>query len=249
MTNLKLIVTGTGRCGTVFLSKFLTSIGVPCCHEGVFNTDPEEKIIERINDSSKRTLSDCSLTSSFFDQDKKEWLDVLGSVADSSYMAAPYLNHSLVRDIPLIHVIRNPIDVISSFILDFNYFSDEMSIDDEYQNFIYQTVPELKHIAHQIDRAFWFYYSWNKIIEDACQNRNYMRINIENFDKNKVYDFVGGDKNLINSSFNDIKSNTNNSRESGIPLENFGGFFKDLVFDKAKQYGYKMNINNLKIML
>ena len=35
--NLKYLVTGTGRCGTVYMARILTSIGIPCGHETIFD--------------------------------------------------------------------------------------------------------------------------------------------------------------------------------------------------------------------
>ncbi|WFE45310.1 hypothetical protein [Verrucosispora sp. WMMD1129] len=36
---MRLVVTGSGRCGTKYLSALLTAAGVPCGHEQVFNAD------------------------------------------------------------------------------------------------------------------------------------------------------------------------------------------------------------------
>ena len=90
MENLKFIVTGTGRCGTVYLAKFLTSIGVPCCHEGIFDFEKKETIIKRIEDPSLRVLSRCSMLP-FLGGGKKieKWVDSKKTVADSSYLAVP----------------------------------------------------------------------------------------------------------------------------------------------------------------
>jgi hypothetical protein len=39
--NGRFVVTGSGRCGTKWMSKALTSAGVPCGHESVFGFNPE----------------------------------------------------------------------------------------------------------------------------------------------------------------------------------------------------------------
>lgn len=59
--NVKYVVTGTGRCGTGFMSKLLTSAGVPCGHEAIFGPGGPQDITDP-------TLE-----------------------ADASWLAAPYL--------------------------------------------------------------------------------------------------------------------------------------------------------------
>ena len=34
---LKYLVTGTGRSGTVYMARLLTSLGIPCSHEMIFD--------------------------------------------------------------------------------------------------------------------------------------------------------------------------------------------------------------------
>lgn len=245
MENLKFIVTGTGRCGTVHMAKFLTSIGVPCTHEGTFNFEKDKEILSRVVDPKKRVLSKCSVNG-FIKKETKNWVDPQITVADSSYLAVPYLSHPLVCEIPVLHVVRNPIKVISSFVQDFEYFShcfpnESNEYDAEiYEPIIWNILPELSKITTQLERACWYYYRWNQIIEDNCKFRKYLRINIETFDKEEVCDFVGGDRNLIVNSFNEADSNTNKKNPdinvSSVP----NGFFKNLLLKKSSDYGYHM---------
>ena len=48
---LKIISTGTGRCGTAYMSKLLTSVGIPCGHESLFTnkglTEYKYRILNR----------------------------------------------------------------------------------------------------------------------------------------------------------------------------------------------------------
>lgn len=249
MKNLKFLVTGTGRCGTVYLAKFLTSIGVPCCHEGVFNYDSED-VVKRIENSKIRNLSKCSMDMAMLqhNQEPNLWVDPKKTVADSSYLAVPYLNYPLMKNIPIIHVVRNPIDVISSFVLDLGYFSEITPHNDRnnnygevYEKIIWNTIPEIAFAQTQLERACWYYHEWNRIIEDAGKSRKYLRINIEDFDKTALCDFVGGKKDLIQSSFDDKKANTNKNRNFKVSINDIpSGFFKQLIIKKAKDYGYEL---------
>lgn len=249
MKNLKFLVTGTGRCGTVYLAKFLTSIGVPCCHEGVFNYDIKD-VAKRIQNSKIRNLSKCSMNMAMLQHNLEPnvWVDVKKTVADSSYLAVPFLEHPSFKNIPILHVVRHPMDVISSFVLDLGYFSENQPHNSQsnnwgevYEKIIWDTTPEIAFPQTQLERACWYYYEWNKIIEDAGKNRNYMRINIENFDKEAICDFVGGKKELIQSSFDDKKANTNKYRNFEISINDIpSGFFKQLIIKKAKDYGYEL---------
>ena len=49
---LRLLVTGTGRCGTGWASRVLTSAGLPCGHERVFNLGPPHVPPDMAADSS-----------------------------------------------------------------------------------------------------------------------------------------------------------------------------------------------------
>jgi hypothetical protein len=203
---LELIVTGTARSGTLYMARVLTSLGLPCGHESVFNYETKESIL-RFRDASKRTLS----TISIFDEisrienvpiplisepdsklEQGKWIDPTVIVADSSYMAMPYLNYKEIKKVPVIHVIRNPLAVISSMVLDFKYFTDEP---DEkvkpFQTWIYKQIPKIQSYNNPIDRACFYYIEWNLQIEEKCRNRPYIKIGIQEELKKNFFDFLG----------------------------------------------------------
>jgi hypothetical protein len=114
--DLKYLVTGCGRSGTVYMAKLLTSLGVPCGHETIFDFDGIERALERIAGSIPLKLSETSLRA------KEDWVDVNTIVADASYMAAPYLD--FFPDATIIHVVRHPVKVINSFCNYIHYFQN-----------------------------------------------------------------------------------------------------------------------------
>ena len=171
MMNLKYLVTGTGRCGTVYMARFLTSVGILCGHETVFDYCGIRGAKRRLSGEDDLRLS--IVSSLGFDTDKNEHVpqwhpDVKNIVADSSYMAAPYLAEELLKETKVIHVVRNPIKVINSFCNNIYYFRNGESVWKEnqtYENFIYKFLPELKIDMPQYDRASLYYVRWNEMIE------------------------------------------------------------------------------------
>lgn len=93
----RFVVTGSGRCGTHYMSQLLTAAGVPCGHEHVFKPN-------------RREQGGVATT----------WPD--GVQADSSWMAACVL--PLVQ-IPVVLLVRHPLLVVSSFV-QIGFFSHDL---------------------------------------------------------------------------------------------------------------------------
>ena len=55
--HLKYLITGTGRCGTVFCARSLTNLGTPCGHESIFDWRELELAIKKINGEKTPELS------------------------------------------------------------------------------------------------------------------------------------------------------------------------------------------------
>ena len=101
---LKYIVTGTGRCGTLYMANFLTSIDIACGHESVFMTEGSEKAKKIINGEIPPENSEIS-ANIILKKNQEQ-------IADSSYMAAPFLRKFNAK---VIHIIRNPFEVVNSY--------------------------------------------------------------------------------------------------------------------------------------
>ena len=56
-TKLKFIVTGTGRCGTLYLSKLLSFCNTFCGHETIFDYSSWNTILQRLFNDKKLILS------------------------------------------------------------------------------------------------------------------------------------------------------------------------------------------------
>jgi hypothetical protein len=243
MKKIKFIVVGTGRCGTVFMARFLTSISIPCSHESIFKDLGIDYARKIMNGEIQPSLSYTSTTKWVDGEEKKEieWLTDLSQIeAESSYMAAPFLNDDILKDSKIIHIVRNPIRVINSFCNYINYFSQEYPTNC-YEEFIYEIIPELKNKMSQYDRGCLYYILWNKLIEEQrkadlfvkIENApkiimNYLKINSDNpFSNDKINTFYKP----VEEEFN---LNLIQSKE-----------IKDSIIEIGIKYGYKMSFSNL----
>lgn len=152
---LKYLVVGTGRCGTVSMSRLLTQAGVPCGHESIFDSQGIKKATERLKTN---TFAE-SFTSS-----RDGWKIPSKIEADSSYMAVPFLDFSIFKNTKIIHIVRNPFKVISSFIYGVKHFQGNEAVK-EWDNFIKFHLPSIKNFETPIEKAAHFYVQWNKMIK------------------------------------------------------------------------------------
>lgn len=222
---LKYIVTGTGRCGTCFCAKMLTSVGIPCGHESVYTLDGVV---------SPFRLSDASLEDHKTFALLEPWVDPRIIVADSSYLAAPHIKDCKAT---IIHVVREPMLVISSFLDHLKggngYFKNDM---DAYEKYIHRYLPGLNKIYDPVEKACYFYVKWNEMIEEGCRGRNFYFHRIE--------DGIDGLCKFLDvdpcNAYDDKKSNTFRFFKEkfwgwdGIP----SGEIKDSLLEMSKRYGY-----------
>ena len=90
----RFVITGTGRCGTAWMSRALTVLGIRCEHEGVFNP---------------RTLADGT------------WRARLDRRSGCSWLALPVLAE-LPADVAVFALVREPLAVIRS-LMGIRFFS------------------------------------------------------------------------------------------------------------------------------
>lgn len=198
MIKLSYIATGTGRCGTVYAAKYLSSIGVLCGHEFYFNRDNIEHAIRRLEHPE---FSKSSVVSG------NDWLEGRIPNSDSSYMVAPFLDNDFLKDIPVIHLIRNPMKVLSSFTTGFKYFRNASKLS-SYEKFIYDQLPELyNEKLSQMERCCLFILRWNQMIAEKSKNRPYLKHQVESCDT-KIWEFVGKPDLTDKTIFDDRKANT-----------------------------------------
>lgn len=238
MEKLRFIVAATGRSGTVYAARLLTSLGIPCGHESIFSEKGLSVAIDRLSNLSKYELSHCSTHDIIQNTPIPKWLDE-NIVAESSYLVVPFLDIPQLADIPLIHIVRHPMDVISSFVKGLNYFSNETPGDDPWQKIIYDFLPSLHHINGQIERACHFYIKWNEAIEVHSKKRPYIRLNVENIHCDEFYSFINKPK--TTNVFDDKTINTLNIKEK-IRLKDISQPTRQKIIEKMNEYNYKHKI-------
>ncbi len=186
--SLKYAVVGTGCCGTVAMARQLTRAGLPCTHEAIFGHDGYQMGLSRLSGEAPIQNSETSLR-------EGNWLSETDTiVAESSYLAVPFLGHPALKSVTVIHLVRQPLSVISSFVLDLDYFCPKMSTREVsvWNRFIYEHLPDLRDHRSAITRAAKFYVDWNRMVEaitdDPSRNSFFHRIED---DPTAVLDFLG----------------------------------------------------------
>lgn len=157
MKKLKYIIVGSGRCGTVYMSKWMTKCGIPCGHESIFTPLGIGEAVRRLITPRLIEMSNVSLKYGHHPSD---------IVADSSYMAAPFLNEITFKDAIKIHITRHPLLIVRSFVLNGGFFKEETP-SNIWENFIYKHVFELNRSMTPLERACMFYVKWTKMIKNT----------------------------------------------------------------------------------
>lgn len=220
MRKLRIIGTGTGRCGTTFLAEYLTSAGIPCGHERFFchgGLEAAEHALE-------------------------VWP---GLVADSSWLAAPFLNSEPLKEAFVIHLVRHPKAYIESSLRTWGPGHTPWTL------FAQRHLPGLERFED--DRITWLAYryaGWNRLIR--CQGwnrRHYMIFNIER-EPDDLLDLLilRGlvDEGNIDRSrlFNDRRANHGLNKGEVIDVQ-FGDIasyeVQGQVYAEAARYDYNWN--------
>ena len=135
------LITGTGRCGTGYMSKVFTVVGLNCTHEGLFQPRNEDitrqQVRLRINNPDW------------------EWR------GESSWLATPFLHWEELRDWTIIHVIRDPKKVIDSKLRLLLYKDPDHR---KYFNWAMKYFPEIEVQDGIVDQAAMWYVTFIKAI-------------------------------------------------------------------------------------
>lgn len=229
MKNLKFLVVGTGKCGTVYMANLLSAWDIPCGHESIFTNQGLEEAKERLKDPNKIKFSECTIA-------LPKWVNLTEIIADSSYMSAPFLDNEILKDTKIIHLIRNPIKVINSFIAG-DYFDKvwpEITV--PFQNFIKQYIPDLyENDLDKINRCALFYLRWSELIEKQIQNKEFIVHKIENDDLD-LKDFLEIEKIKeikINKKINSWAVNKNI-----FSIKNLNSEIQKNLIEFSNKYGY-----------
>lgn len=220
MKKLKMVIVGTGRCGTGYISKVFTGMGVSCGHERIFGFINRKNILDE--SLVIKNMANANL------------------VADSSWLAVPFLYPEfplLSEETVVVHLVRNPIDVIRSF-CKLGFFDKNNS----YAKFAYSNLKQLDSTKNQLENAIRWYIGWNGLIEKRGNK-------FENFIFHRVEDDV---KILLKKLNIEYKNREifNNKKYNTVRLNTKIGINPDFSKIKSKsrllniieKYGYTENI-------
>jgi hypothetical protein len=235
--NLDFLVTGTGRCGTVYMAKLLSSLGIMCGHEAIFTFDGFDRAKDRLQKKSKIFSSECSIINIKSKESIPNWFDPQKIQADSSYLAAPFLKENILQNTKIIHLVRSPLKVISSHVLDVNFFKYPNDKQILWQNFVLTYLPKLKDITTEIERACYYYIQWNDMIQ---KSRECFLHKIEDGCTLSLLNFLGISEAKENLEIS-TETNSWGIRKKDLRLEDIPkGIIKNKFIECAEKYGYQI---------
>lgn len=228
------LIVGTGRCGTVYMAKLLTEMGIPCGHERIFGYEGLEeahKVLAKGGDNSivsrRSNLQSPGLTHHL--------------TAESSFMAVPFMREPCLSKTKVIHVVRNPIKVIFSFVNGLEYFMWGKREKTKYEKFMTKYCPRIDETDDYCSRAIRYYLDWNKLV---VTDGDYLFHRIEDDDE-RVIKFVGGSfKPQIDKDCNtwlswpEAARNNSGWRTHATKEKLMESKYWDELIDFAASYGY-----------
>jgi hypothetical protein len=232
---MSFLIAGCGRSGTAYYANVLNGSGLKCGHEQFFTWDDSQnrKRIDALNESS---------------------------VGESSWYAAPYLGQ--LRGRKVVHVVRNPDDVVASFykigllansrmihvtkghgwsryltkvFKNPKLLYDRLLFVKKHRLFLEKYTPCFDLDSEEL-RLYEYWYHWNKLIEDECVRHEipYLRVNLEDTSTNiwEVCRFLGVN---LPPKMEAGRNEKNRYKRREFPFE------KDVpekVLELKKRYGY-----------
>lgn len=237
--NLKYIISGTGRCGTVYMARFFTDIGINCGHEAIFDYNGLDLALKKINGNALIETSHCSRFDLLKSKPIENWFSANNIMAESSYMAAPFLNNSCFSDARLIHIIRNPLKVLSSFFLDAKFFDPKSEGQKPWNSFVYKHMPSIEMEKSIVEKTCRYIIDWNRMIEKSKIEK--IKIRIEDYPYDSLAKFLRSNAKIIkNNKINSWKNREKELTIFDIPKGKTRDEF--VFFMKENKYSVDMTI-------
>lgn len=217
------------------MANYLTSAGIPCSHEAIFTFEGREHALKVLSGEEKPVNSKISKGDNLSEYE----VDI---VAESSYMAAPFLKE--FSGPKVVHVVRNPKSVVSSF-LEFNFFTQSHPVEFshnpdhvKYERFIYSHLPSLTLEMPQLDRTCLYWVEWNELISSSGRAGCIHRIEDDPAD---LRDFLGSEGNYHNNRCNSVRKQPR-IRWSSSDIED--ETIRKRFLDLAGLYGYSKKMES-----
>lgn len=163
MIKLEYLITGTGCCGTVYAALLFNQIGISCGHEAIFDYRGISHAKACLNGLKPFENSEV-LKRAIQTHDIQISMETI--VAESSFMAVPFLKHEMLKDTIIFHLVRHPRLTIQALCNHHDNFTGSEP-KSPWEEFIYSHMPELKGKLSQYERGALFYIKWNELIEES----------------------------------------------------------------------------------
>lgn len=165
--------------------------------------------------------------------------------ADSSWMALPYLEQWPEKwaEAKVIHLVRNPWDVIRGWLFDFESVFSVWKSGKAYRatnHFLMAHTPGLKEIEHPVDRCLHYYENWNRRINDLSCEYDVIRIRAENSSSSILWamGIDPKDKQLFNNRLENTRRKCILTRKDvDLLLRPRAGY--EQFINMAKEYDYE----------
>lgn len=139
---LEILITGTGRCGTGFIAKLLTSAGCRCTHEQIFNPNGWDNALWQMQLMAEHP----------------EW----NWRAESSWCGSVYLDRPELQDVTVVHLVRHPKKVLDSLL---RRHKSTHPYYGPHHHWLAKHLPGLKEWDTPEGKAAYQYVQMNKIVE------------------------------------------------------------------------------------
>jgi hypothetical protein len=235
---LDYVVCGTGRCGTVYMARLLTSLGIGCLHEGIFGPEGLDDAVKIMTGRKITSSSYCSNFDMLTGRPLEKWIK--GRIrAESSFMAAPFLDDPILNGTKIIHLVRNPLQVISSFHLDMQFFEFDNEPFRPWRTFVFTYLPELETIACGLERTCYYYIAWNQMIEEKAKYKPYLIHQVENQCNKELLEFTKTSQN--DDTYSKTETNSWRLRQKDLTLDQIpNGAIKEQLVELASRYNYQL---------
>lgn len=206
----KYLITGTGRCGTGYTSKVLSSTGNKCTHEQVFTRQGWDYALEQLQLRAKYP----------------EW----GWVGESSWLATPFLDKEELQGMTIVHLVRHPKNMIDSNLRLQLYTHPQYG---PYFNWMRQYIPEIDEYKTPEEKGAYWYIKLNQMTEPYATVFHRVEDDVKLLLDKLEIDYKG--KQLYdNKKYNSRKGNG----PSDINLNKLPKSLKDELYDMTIRYGY-----------
>jgi len=238
MKRLAVLATSTARSGSVYMARLLTSLGLTCGHEAVFGCRGLAYAVHVLRTGELGT-SFVSTYDVLGNQVQPPWFDRNALSAESSHMAAPFIDAPCLDGAAVVHVVRNPLAVVSSLVHDMRFFCDETGYFEEFRKFVCSHMPDVMHLPTEIERACMYWIQWNEMIARKAAGKPYLVFKVESKLSDELLEFLKIPASMKNVAYSNDKTNSWKLRQDDLALADIPeGEVKDRLIILAERLGY-----------